>query len=151
MFTSALLLLLLSDLGETFPWSMHLSVHPDKMLELGNYKRVDGNKTLETSYVQDWALSSLVHSSWDYIGSILLDRQIHFLPFFFFFILWGTTGAMLQSDFVRKDSEEAGVKCWVIPILLVLARIGHNVGDGFYWINFHVYVCGQNTIRYNRK
>ena len=53
MCTSALLLLLLSDLGETLPWSMHLSVHPDKMPELGNYRRVDGNKTLETSHVQD--------------------------------------------------------------------------------------------------
>lgn len=53
MCTSALLLLLLSDLGEAFPWPMHLSVRPDKIPELGNYGRIDGNKTSETSYVQD--------------------------------------------------------------------------------------------------
>lgn len=31
MCNSALLLFLLSYLEETFPWSMHLLVHPDKM------------------------------------------------------------------------------------------------------------------------
>lgn len=34
---------------------------------------------------------------------------------------------------------------------MVLVGIGHNAGDVFYGTNFHVYVCGQITIQYNRK
>lgn len=50
---SALLLFLLGNLEEIFPWSMHLLADPHEMPELLFYRRVDGSGILWTSYVQD--------------------------------------------------------------------------------------------------